>query len=278
MGALLALASSAMWGTADFLAGELSRRRAAFAVVGASQVVGLLTMLLISLLTGAFRDAVPVSAYAGWAALAACCGLGGLWAFYTALSQGRMGIVSPIAALGVLVPVAVGLLQGDEPEPWQMIGILLGVVGVVLASGPELTGRASPRPVLLAALAAVLFGLFLVFVAEGSKASPVLTMTAQRTTSTLLVLAVALFVGSIGGLRRGDTPRLVVIGVFDIAANLAFSIATTMGLLAVISVLGSLYPIATVMLARVVLGERLLPVQYAGAGITVAAVALIAAG
>lgn len=278
MGILLALASSAMWGTADFLAGELSRRRAAVAVAGASQLVGLAFMLVALLVSGEYAAGVPLQEYVGWAILASLSGLCGLVVFYTALAAGRMGVVSPIASLGVLVPLGVGLLRGESPSGLQDFGILIAVVGVVLASGPEVSGKVGLRPVLLALLAALMFGLFAVFLAAGSQASAVLTLTAQRTTSALVILALALVVGSIGGLQRGDLPRLSVIGVFDVGANLAFGIATTLGLLAVVAVLGSIYPVVTVILAWAVLRERLLPVQYIGVAATLVGVALIAAG
>jgi drug/metabolite transporter (DMT)-like permease len=278
VGILLALASSAMWGTADFLAGELSRRRAALAVAGASQLVGLAFMLVALLLSGEYAAGVPFREYVGWAILASLSGLSGLVAFYTALASGRMGVVSPIASLGVLVPLGVGFLRGESPSGLQDFGILIAVVGVVLASGPEVSGKVGLRPVLLALLAALMFGLFAVFLAAGSQASAVLTLTAQRTTSALVIVVLALIVGSIGGLQRSDLPRLTVIGVFDVGANLAFGIATTLGLLAVVAVLGSIYPVVTVILAWAVLRERLLPVQYIGVAATLVGVALIAAG
>ncbi len=274
----MALASSVMWGTADFMAGELSKRRAALAVAGGSQIVGLAVMLAVLAVTREYDKNIAVGDYLGWAVLASVCGLGGLVAFYTALAAGRMGVVSPIAALGVLVPLAVGLLRGDSPTGPQDLGIILAVVGVVLASGPEVSGGAGKKPVLLAVLAAALFGGFTVFLAAGAASSTVLTLTAQRITSTAIVLAAAVVAGSIGGLRRTDAGRVTVIGVFDLSANLAFGIATTMGLLAVISVLGSMYPVVTVVLAWLILKERLLPVQYVGAATTVVGVALIAGG
>jgi drug/metabolite transporter (DMT)-like permease len=278
VGILLALASSAMWGTADFLAGELSRRRAALAVAGGSQLVGLGFMLVALALSGEYAAGVPLQNYAGWAVLASVSGLSGLVAFYTALASGRMGVVSPIASLGVLVPLGVGFLRGESPSGLQNLGIIVAVVGVVLASGPEVSGRVGLRPVLLGLLAALMFGLFAVFLAAGSQASAVLTLTAQRTTSAVIILAAALIAGSIGGLRRSDVPRLTVIGVFDVGANLAFGNATTLGLLAVVAVLGSIYPVVTVILAWAVLRERLLPVQYIGVAATLVGVALIAAG
>jgi drug/metabolite transporter (DMT)-like permease len=235
-------------------------------------------MLGVVLATGGWADGPALRDYAGWAALASITGLGGLVAFYTALAAGRMGVVSPIAALGVLVPLAAGLLTGEQPSGVQTLGILFAVVGVVLASGPEVSGGVGLRPVLLAGLAALLFGLFFVFLAKGAEADAVLTTTVQRACSTLLVLVIALVLRSAGGLRRRDTGRLVAVGLFDVGANLTFGLASTMGLLAVVSVLGSLYPVVTVLLAWWVLQERLLPAQYVGVAAALVGVAGIAGG
>lgn len=276
MGALLALLSSLLWGTGDFLAGYLSRKRSAVAVLGGSQVVGLAVMLVIATATGAW-SANP-RYYLGWAALASISGLLGLLAFYTALAGGRMGVVSPIAALGVLVPLAAGLLAGEIPSTVQYLGIVLAIVGVVLASGPEVSGATGARPVLLAAFAALCFGLFLVFVAEGSQESAIMTMTAQRSVTACVVLAAAVVSRGVGGLQTADIGWLVAIGTFDVVANLMFAFATTYGMLAIVSVLGSLYPVVTVVLAWAVLRERLAPAQYVGVAVALVGVAAISAG
>jgi len=278
MGSALALLSSLVWGVADFLGGELSKRRAAVAVAGGSQIVGLLAMLVVLLVTGEYAQAIPWTEYAPFAVAASVAGLTGLVAFYTALSTGRMGIVSPITALGVMVPLTYGLVRGEQPEPWQYVGIVVAVVGVVLASGPEVTGGSGLRPVLLALLAALAFGTFSVLLAEGSKASPILTMSVQRATSVAIVLVIAVVARSIGGLQREDGGRVIAIGVGDVSANLLFGIATTLGLLSVISVLGSLYPVVTAVLAWIILKERLMAAQYVGVGLAVLGVVLISAG
>lgn len=277
MGAVLALFSSLLWGTGDFLAGYLSRRRSPLAVLGGSQIVGFIVMLVVA--TATMSWGASPAGYLGWGVLASLAGAGALLAFYTALATGPMGVVSPISALGVLVPLAVGLFRGETPTALQYVGILLAVVGVVLASGPEISGAAGLRPVVLSAVAAVGFGLFFVFVAAGAQESTVMTMTAQRGTTTLFIIAAALVARrGVGGLQRGDIPWLVAIGVFDIAANLMFGLSTTEGLLAVVSVLGSLYPVVTVVLAWAVLRERLAPAQYIGVAVALAGVAAISAG
>ncbi|HEY7598857.1 MAG TPA: EamA family transporter, partial [Candidatus Limnocylindrales bacterium] len=207
----------------------------------------------------------------------------GLVCFYAALAAGTMGVVSPIAALGVVVPVLVGLARGERPATMQLVGIVIAVVGVVLASGPELRGRAGATPLLLAAVAAGGFGLALLFIAEGSRSSTLMTLVTMRVTS-VSVLAVAL----VAALRRRSRSRLaldrqdlwlvVLIGLGDVAANLTFGLASTRGLVSVIAVLGSLYPVVTVLLARLVHGERLGAAQSMGVAGALGGVALIAAG
>lgn len=265
-----------MWGSADFLGGTLARKRSAFAVAGAAQIVGLGFMIAVATATSAW-DASDAG-YLPWAVLAAIAGLGGLAAFYQALARGRMAIVSPIAALGVVVPLVAGLRFGDQPSKLQYMGILLAIVGIVLASGPEIKGAVGLKPVLLAGLAALLFGLVLTFIAIGSQTNVIMTMTAQRITSTVIVLVVAIAVRSIGGLRRADLPILLVVGLLDVGANLTYGIASTLGLLALVAVLGSLYPVVTAVLAWLVHGERLRPLQYFGVALALLGVAGISAG
>jgi drug/metabolite transporter (DMT)-like permease len=277
---VLALLSSLLWGGADFLGGTVSRRRPAPLVVGTSQLAGLLAIGVVALAAGAFRDD---TGYLFWAVGAGLAGLVGLVCFYAALAAGTMGVVSPIAALGVIVPVLVGLARGERPAAVQLVGIAIAVVGVVLASGPELSGRAGVTPLLLAAVAAVGFGLALLFIAEGSRSSTLMTLVTMRVTS-VSVLAVALLVA----LRRRSRPTLsldrrdqalvVLIGVADVAANLTFGLASTRGLVSVVAVLGSLYPVVTVLLARVLHGERLGTAQTAGVAGALGGVALIAGG
>jgi drug/metabolite transporter (DMT)-like permease len=277
---VLALLSSLLWGAADFLGGTISRRRPAPLVVGTSQFAGLVVISAVALGAGAFGDD---TAYLLWAVGAGLAGLVGLVCFYAALAAGTMGVVSPIAALGVVVPVLVGLARGERPATLQLVGIAIAVVGVVLASGPELSGRAGATPLLLALVAAVGFGLALLFIAEGSRSSTLMTLVTMRLTS-VTVLAVALLVAlrrrprPVLTLDRRDAWLVVLVGVGDVAANLTFGLASTRGLVSVVAVLGSLYPVVTVLLARFLHGERLAAVQTVGVGGALGGVALIAAG
>ena len=283
MAPVVALMSSLLWGVADFAGGLASRRIRTMVVVGWSQVSALVGMVGVVLLSGAWRAAGPWSTWLVWGLAAGLTGVGGLVRFYRALAMGTMGVVSPIAALGGLVPVLVGVAEGERPERLQVVGMVVALCGAVAASGPELSGSGAGAPpsrrssVALAAAAGVLFGLTLVFMARGASAGPLLTVTAMRLTSLVLFGTVAVLAGTLGGVRPVDLPLLVGIGAGDAAANVLYGFASTMGLISVVAVLGSLYPVVTVLLARAVLDERLQPVQVAGVGLAMTGVALLSA-
>jgi drug/metabolite transporter (DMT)-like permease len=272
---LLALSSSVLWGGADFLGGLLSRSRPAHAVVAGSQACGLLAVGLVAVATGAWHGP---TAWLLWAVLAGVVGAGGLVSFYTALGCGTMGVVSPIAALGAVVPVLLGLATGDSPSRLVVLGLVLALVGVVAASGPELSGGAGARPVLLAGVAGACFGFALVFIERGAQTNALMTLTGMRATSVGLFVVAALVLRTTGGLAPRDIVPLAVVGVGDAGANVLFALATQKGLLSVTAVLGSLYPVATVLLARIVLHERLRVVQQAGVVTALAGVVLVSAG
>lgn len=278
LGPALALLSSVLWGSADFAGGLLSRRRAAAAVVGGSQAFGLAGVGVAVLVTGAAGGAGAPTGWLPWSAAAGLSATVGLVSFYAALATGTMGVVSPIAALGAVVPVLVGVATGERPSGVQVAGILLALAGAAAASGPELRGTAGARPVVLAVVAGASFGMALYFLGVGSRTSPLLTLLGMRVTSVAVFLAAALVLRSAGGLRRSDVLPLAAIGVADAAANLAFGIAATMGLLSVTAVLGSLYPVVTVLLARAVLHERLRGVQQGGVSAAFGGVLLISVG
>ncbi|HET8616688.1 MAG TPA: DMT family transporter [Actinomycetales bacterium] len=275
MAVLLALSSSVMWGGADFLGGLLSRSRRAVAVVAGSQACGLVAVALVALVTGGWHGS---TGWFGWSVLAGLVGASGLVAFYSALGCGTMGVVSPIAALGAVVPVLLGLVQGESPSSIVLVGLVLALVGVVTASGPELAGGAGARPVVLASVAGVCFGLALVFIERGAQTNAVMTMTGMRATSVGMFLVAAVVLRTNGALVVRDAPALAAVGVADVGANLLFALATQRGLLSVTAVLGSLYPVVTVLLARVVLHERLRVVQQVGVVAALTGVVLVSAG
>lgn len=273
MVALLALASSACWGTSDFFAGLFSRRRPPLAVVGWTQSLAFAVVSVVVL----FRlGDVPWTGWPLWSVAAGLSGLTGLVCFYTALATGTMGVVAPIAALGVAVPVLLGVATGDEPAAWTWVGMVVAIVGVTLASGPELTGAVSARPVVLAGVAAVGFGFALFCIDRGAQTSTLMTLWGMRGTSFVVFATLALVLRRTGGVVAREVPALTLIGCADMAANALFGLASSRGQVSVASVLASLYPVVTIVLARFVLGERLRVVQQVGAVLSLVGAAVIA--
>lgn len=275
MTALLALCSSLLWGAADFLGGTVSRRRAALAVVAGSQAFGLLAAAALVVGTTAWDDP---GGYVVPGLAAGVVSLVGLGAFYAGLAAGQMGVVAAISALGLLVPVAVGLGRGDRPTQLAAAGMVIAAVGAVSASGPELRRGVGRRPLLLALLAALCFGLVQVSLAEGSQHSVPMMLLVMRATTVGLLFSAAAALRTRGGLDRTDLRGLAAVGLCDVIANGLYALATVSGLLSVVAVLGSLYPAVTVVLARVIHHERLSRVQDLGVAAALVGVALIAAG
>ena len=279
MASTLALLSSLLWGTADYLAGNLSKRFPAIAVLAASQAIGFLTGIVLVVATGAWdAQALGSDGYLIAGVLAGITGYLGLISLYAALSTGRMGVVSPISSLSALIPLAFALIyKGDQLSTILSIGVICAMLGGFLASGPEVSQGLPLKPILLALSAAIFFGITLVCMAIGSESSALMTMTTMRTTT--LIIGIALFIRfrHMGGLGKKELPILIFIGVADFAANLLLGVATTKGLLSLAMVLGALYPIATALLAYLFLHERLHRVQYVGIAFAVIGVSLISA-
>ncbi|WP_017241462.1 DMT family transporter [Streptomyces sp. SS] len=287
MTALFALATSLLWGLADFGGGLLTRRIPALTVVVASQIIAVLVLGAIVLATGAWSEAGPELWYAVGAGVV---GPAAMLAFYKALALGPMGVVSPLGSLGVVVPVSVGLLVGDRPGLLQFAGIGVAILGVVLAGGPELRGAPVQRQaVLLTLVAAFGFGSVMALIAEASTTVTglFLALFVQRVTN-VLVGGGALYASVKRGGRglpdggpavvRAALPALAFVGLADVAANGTYAIAAQQGPVTVAAVLASLYPVVTALAARGVLKERLRAVQAAGAGLALVGTVLLATG
>ena len=277
MASLLALLSSGLWGSADYHAGKLSKKFPSIAVLATSQAIGFITGLILVLATGAWSaQAFGSDGYFFAGACAGLCGYAGLMSLYAALSTGRMGVVSPISSLGSLIPLAYAIIiKGDQLSTILSIGVAAALLGGFLASGPEVSQGLPLKPVLLSLSAAVFFGFALVYMAIGSESSALMTMTMMRTTTLIIGIGIFLKFRHMGGLGKPELPLLIFIGVADFAANLLLGVATTKGLVSLAMVLGSLYPIATALLAYKFLHERLHKVQYVGIAFAVIGVALI---
>ena len=277
MAVVLALASAVVYGVADFCGGIASRRAAAAAVVALSQAAGLVVVaLLLPWLGGA-----PVPGDLAWGAAAGVAGGAGLLLFYRALATGVMSVVAPVTAVSAAaLPVLGGLALGERLGAAAVAGIVLALVAVVLvAAEGGLSSLRSARPATVApALAAGAgFGLFFVLLERTGDDAGLTPLAASRVVSVLVVGGLALATVRSVRVPRRVLPVVLAAGVGDMAANALFLLATQAGgQLAVTGVLASLYPVSTVVLAQVLLRERLAGAQQAGLAVAAAAVVLIA--
>jgi drug/metabolite transporter (DMT)-like permease len=267
-----------MWGTADYFAGRLSKKHHPFAVLGFSQVIGLFVGILIVVISGSWQGKVlGLDGFLIPGALAGIFGYIGLACLYEGLSTGRMGVVSPISSLSTVIPLAYALITGDVLSTITLVGVVIALIGVFCASGPELSQGLPIKPLLLALGAAAGFGLALTFLAIGSQSSALLTMVSMRAATFFVTISLAIKFRTTGNFNKKDMPVLIFIGAADFLANLLLGIACTKGLVSVAMVFGSLYPIATAVLAFKFLNERLHKVQYIGIALAVAGVSIISA-
>ena len=279
LAAALALAASLTWGLADFLGGVQARRHELLAVVAVSQFAGLAGLLVLVALAAGPQPGFE----AAWPALlGGASGAVAVAAFYRALAVGTMSIVAPIVATSVAVPVLWGLGGGERPSALAAAGMALAIAGIVLAAREpaeqEAGRRASQRTAIgLAVLAAVTLGGLLVGLdASTERGDDALwAVLFARVASCTLVAAAAL--AARPRVDRASLPALAALGALDTSANALFAAATGHGLLSVVAVLSSLYPVVTVLLARVLLHERLARAQQAGVAGALAGVVLIAA-
>ena len=283
MAVLLGLLVAAAYGSADFFGGLSSKKASVSAVVVLSQAMGLPWLaVLVTVAGGEATSRVLL--------LGACAGAFGgigLTCLYRGLAIGRMSVVAPITAVGAaVVPVAWGLLRGERPGPLALVGVVLAIVAVGLISrtgdevvdGTHAPGPSAARPyLLLAIVAGVAFGTVFVLLAETGDDAGFWPLVSGRLTSMILL--------TLGGLAakqsfapggRGTLLPIAAAGVLDMTANALYLLAARRGLIALVAVLSSLYPASTVLLARLVLKERLLRLQVAGLGLAATGVVLIA--
>jgi drug/metabolite transporter (DMT)-like permease len=273
---VLALASAVVYGTSDFLGGLASRRASVFGVVALSQLAGLLALLVLLPWLGGPAGVVDLA----WGVAAGLAGAAGLMIFFRTLARGVMSVVAPITAVtAAAVPVLVGLFGGERIGVWAGVGIVLALVAVVLVSaegGLSALRAARPASIPPALAAGTAFGVFFVFLDRTGDDTGLTPLVAARLASVALVVVVALLGRRPLGVALTSLPLVAASGVGDMTANALFLLATQQDAqLAIVGVLASLYPVSTVVLAQVVLRERLVPAQLAGLASAFAAVVLI---
>jgi drug/metabolite transporter (DMT)-like permease len=273
---ILALTSAAVYGAADFLGGLASRKTSVFGVVALSQVVGLAALLALLPWLGGPVDGTDLA----WGVAAGVAGASGLVLFFRTLARGVMSVIAPVTAVtSAAVPVLVGLLGGNRIGLWAAAGIALALAAVVLVSaegGMSALRAARPASLAPALAAGTAFGFFFVLLDRTSEEAGVTPLVAARMASVALVVVLVLATRQSLWVTRRALPLVALSGVGDMTANALFLLATQQeGQLAITGVLASLYPVSTVMLAQVLLRERLAGAQVAGLGTAVAAIVLI---
>ncbi len=272
----LALAASLSWGLADYLGGVKSRIVPLLTLVAISQLAGLALMSAIAVATGSY----PGGRTALFATLAGIAGVIAVGAFYRGMAVGQISIIAPVSATGVIIPVAYGLARGERPGAIALAGIALAFTGVVLASAEREPGEnpsiAAGVPLGLAA--ALGFGLFFLLLAEASEGHEAIAASlVLRMASAPLVLLIMLVARQPFRVPPRNLHWLILVGLLDSGANTLFALASDRGLLSLVSVLGSLYPLSTVLLAQTFLHERVSRHQKLGIVAALVGVTLISA-
>jgi drug/metabolite transporter (DMT)-like permease len=280
---VFALAAALLYGSADFLGGMATRHAHVLSVLLVSSTAGMAVTVGAALLAGGSPHAAGIA----WGACAGAVGGVGFMFFYAGLAAGPMSVVAPLSALvSTVLPVAVALAEGERPGPRVYAGALVCVAAIALVSSggtgaPEPTAatpRTAARGIGYGIAAGVAFGMFFLFIRNGGESGALWPVAVARAAGTLVVLAAA--AGTrIGPVRRRQDGRLFLTalgaGVLDASANVCYVLATRAGLFALAVVLTSLYPGVTVLLARLVLGERMTWPRRAGLALAAAGILLV---
>lgn len=278
---ILSLACAFVYGSADFIGGTVARRAPVFGVVLVSQSAGLV-LLCVLVPFGAAHT--PASLAAG--AVAGVFGAGGILLLYAGLAVGRMGIVSPVTAgLAASFPVIWGLVHGEHPSAINDAGLACAFIAIILVSlSPDEPGLIKldrrfglPAGLLEAIASGLCLGAFFIALGSIGHSGAFAPLVAARCASICTLLAVAAGLRQRIAVQRAYLPQVLACGILDTLANVLFVLALRTGMLAIVAILSSLYPAATVALAATLQRERLSTPQWVGVGVAMAGIALIAA-
>ncbi len=272
---LFGLAAALAWGAGDFGGGLLSRRTAVFGVVMIAQLTGMAIAAVLAVIRG---EPIPTGIDLVWCGIAGVLGGVGITALYRALAVGRMGIVAPVTGvLAAVIPVAAGIVLEGLPALLVLAAIALAIVAVVLVSRVEDEGggRAGLNEALLAGVTIGLFGVALSQIGDGHVFG---ALTLIRGVQAVLIAIVVVVARAAWRPTRGVLPAILLVGVLDMAGNGFYLLGVQTGALAIAAILSSLYPVTTVVLATVVLKERVTRDHAVGIALAVVAIVCIGLG
>ncbi|MDX2159972.1 MAG: DMT family transporter [bacterium] len=272
--ALYGLLSAASYGAGDFLGGFNSRKSSLYAVIISSQFVGLMLYLLLAWAGG---ESFPPLQDIAFGAIGGIIGLIGLFALYRSLSLGRMGITAPVAGIvTAAIPVVVGITTQGVPEPLTLIGFALGLGAVWLVARSPGQEQIDPQVLILPFIAGSAFGIGFLFFARATENSTFFPLAAARITTVTLLTLFVMITRKPFTLAAGRTlPLLAFGGALDAGGNAFFVLAAQSGRIDIAAVLSSMYPAVTVLLAWVILRERLHRSQGTGVVLALLAILLI---
>ena len=266
--------SALCWGTGDFCGGLASRRTNLFLVITVSQFAGLALLVFIALLSA---EPLPVPTDLLLGALAGLAGTAGLAALYAGLVGGKMGIAAPVAAVvSAAIPVALAATLEGLPSPVQTAGLVIGLFAIWFLSGIGLPHREPNDPLWLPFLAGFGFAAFYIIIDQVSSRSVYWPLVAARTASAVLMLLIVLWRGYGSKPAPAQLRLMILTGIFEIGGSTFYALSARAGRLDIAVVLVSLFPAATVLLARTVLHEKLNRIQIAGVALALLALILIA--
>lgn len=267
------LAAAATWGAADFGGGFATKRASVYSVVIITQSVGL---VLLPLLAVYFSERFPPMDGMFWGFIAGVAGSAGLLALYHALSVGKMGVVAPISAVvTVALPVIYGVFNEGLPAGHQIAGFVIATASMWLISGTSEKGEIKRQDVVYPLLAGVGFGIFFISVDLFSESAVFWPLTVAKVSAVVVILGFALLRKSATLPSKSVLPVIILAGLFDAGGNLFFALASQVGRLDIATVIASLYPGSTVLLAWIILKERLSSMQWIGVVLALVAIALI---
>jgi drug/metabolite transporter (DMT)-like permease len=275
---LLALVSAITYGVGDYCGGRATRTSSAVRVTLAAECTTFVAVAAVLLVT---RDAPPGATDLLWGTLAGVAGVIGVLALYHALANAAMTVVAPVTAVvAVVIPVAVGLAEGERPGPWALVGVVVAVASIALVSGAIGVAHAPPprRMIVVAIVSGIGFGALFVFLDRTSSDSGLWPVFAARWIAIPVLVVVALARADGRVLTPTTRSLAIAVGLLTTCANAAFLAATRRGLLSVVSVVVSLYPASTVLLATVIDGERLRRPQVVGLVLAGGALVLVTLG
>ncbi|MFX1250950.1 MAG: EamA family transporter [Promethearchaeota archaeon] len=273
---LFGLMSATSWGAGDFSGGIATKRNPVFNVVIISQAVGLSLLIILAFL---YSEPFPAFIDIMWGGLAGIFGAIGLIALYRGLALQNMGLVAPVSAVvTVIIPVGAGFVLEGFPTILQLLGFGIALIAVGLVSSANNEGKIQLKTLKLPIIAGLGFGCFFVFIDQISEGSVFWPLAAARVASVTTIVMLAVLLRQIEMPQSRQLPIIALAGIFDVGGNAFFVLAAQMGRLDIAAVLGALYPVVTVVLARLILKERLTYQQWSGIIAALVSVLLITWG